>query len=272
MATATLLLCLNETRTGGVRAEWPCRSNLVGEERTGLAHPTRFTPAPAHPASSGGAGPEKAGRTVLLAGASGLVGREILQRLLADESVAAVHALVRRDLELRHPRLTWHRVDFTALPALPRVDEAFIALGTTIKAAGSQAAFRAVDFDAVLAVANAAIAAGATRLGVVSAMGADAHSSVFYSRVKGETEEALSALGFETLVIARPSLLAGDREALGQPVRAGEKIGLKLSRWLSPLIPAHYKPIPAEAVAAGLIRAVRETRGRRIVPSGELQR
>lgn len=200
------------------------------------------------------------------------MGREILQGLLADDSVAAVHTLGRRELPLQHPKLTRHRVDFKALPALPRVGEAFIALGTTIKAAGSQEAFRAVDFDAVLAVAKAAKAAGATRLGVVSAMGADARSKVFYSRVKGEMEEALSALGFETLVIARPSLLVGDREALGQPARIGEELGLKVSRWLSPLIPDNYRPIEARAVARALLDAVRTTQGRRVLMSGEMQK
>lgn len=207
----------------------------------------------------------------LVAGGSGLVGRELLQLLLADPSVAAVHALGRRELPLRDARLVQHRVDFAALPLLPPVDEAFIALGTTIKVAGSQAAFRAVDFDAVVAVAKAAKAAGATRLGVVSAMGADARSRVFYSRVKGEMEQALSRLGFETLVFARPSLLVGDREALGQPVRSGEEIGVRVSHWLAPLIPANYRPIAAPAVAGALLRAVRETTGQRVLLSGEMQ-
>ena len=148
-------------------------------------------------------------RTVLVAGASGLVGREILAGLLTDDSVAAVHSLGRRELDLEHTKLTQHRVDFSkALPALPSVGEAFIALGTTIKAAGSQEAFRAIDFDAVVAVTSAAKLAGAKRLGVVSAMGADRQSGIFYNRVKGETEDALAALGFDTLVIARPSILA----------------------------------------------------------------
>jgi uncharacterized protein YbjT (DUF2867 family) len=227
------------------------------------------------------------GRTVLVAGASGLVGREILQGLLVDPSVAAVHSLGRSKLTVRHPKLTQHRVDFKApstgsgqaastgsgqaLPTLPRLDEAFVALGTTIKVAGSQEAFRAVDYDAVVAIAKAAKAAGARRLGVVSAMGANARSKVFYSRVKGEMEEALSALGFETLVIARPSLLAGDREALGQPLRPGEKIGLNVTRWLGPLIPANYRAIDVKSVARALLAAVRETTGQRIILSGELQ-
>jgi uncharacterized protein YbjT (DUF2867 family) len=210
-------------------------------------------------------------RIAMLAGASGLVGRAILQGLLTDGSVAHVHALVRRDLPLSHPKLTQHRVDFSTLPALPPISEAFIALGTTIKVAGSQAAFRAVDFDAVLAVAKAARAAGATRLGVVSAMGANPRSKVFYNRVKGETEEALSALGFDTLVIARPSFLAGDRESLGQPERGGEKLALKVSRLLAPLIPDNYRSIDADAVAGALLQAVPRLTGRHVLLSGAMR-
>lgn len=208
----------------------------------------------------------------MVAGASGLVGREILQGLLADDSVAAVHSLVRHELPLTHPKLTQHRVDFKALPALPRVGEAFIALGTTIKVAGSQQAFHAVDFDAVVAVAKAAKAAGARRLGVVSAMGASAHSPIFYNRVKGEMEEALSGLDFDTLVIARPSFLAGDREALGQPLRAGEKMALAVSKLLAPVIPANYASVDARAVAAALLKTVPTAQGRRVMLSGELQK
>jgi uncharacterized protein YbjT (DUF2867 family) len=207
---------------------------------------------------------------------------------LADDSVAAVHTLGRRELQLRHLKLTQHRVDFKAastgsgqapstdsgraLPALPRVGEAFVALGTTIKVAGSQEAFRAVDFDAVVAIAKAAKVAGATRLGVVSAMGANARSGVFYNRVKGEMEEALSALGFETLVIARPALLVGDREALGQPARRGEELGLKVSRWLAPVIPDNYRPIEAKSVARALLAAMRTTKGRRVLLPAEMQK
>lgn len=215
---------------------------------------------------------EPGGRRVLLAGASGLVGRELLRELLAEGSIARVHALVRRELSDRHPKLTQHVVDFAALPALPALDEAYIALGTTIKVAGSQGAFRAVDGDAVLAVARAARQARASRLGVVSAMGADAHSRVFYSRVKGETEQALAQLGFATLVIARPSLLVGDRTALGQPVRRGEEIGERVSRLLGFAIPANYRPIEARRVARALARAVPAAAGRRVLLSGEMQR
>jgi len=160
-------------------------------------------------------------------------------------------------LPIQHPKLVQHTVDFKALPALPAVDDVFIALGTTIKVAGSQAAFRAVDFEAVVAVALAAKSSGATKLGVVSAMGADPKSSIFYNRTKGEMEEALASIGFDSLVIARPSMLAGDREALGQPARIGERIALAVSKFLKPLIPANYRAIPARDVAYALITAVK---------------
>ncbi|HSV34185.1 MAG TPA: nucleoside-diphosphate sugar epimerase [Ramlibacter sp.] len=191
---------------------------------------------------------------------------------MADDSVLAVHSLGRRELPLRHPKLTQYRVDFKALPALPRVGEAFVALGTTIKVAGSQQAFRAVDFDAVVAVARAAHAAGARRFGVVSAMGANARSSIFYNRVKGEMEEALSAFGFDALVIARPSFLAGDRQALGQPVRSGEKLALRVSRLLAPLIPSNYASIDPKAVALALLKRLPQARDRQVLLSGEMQK
>lgn len=215
--------------------------------------------------------PAPAARTALVAGATGLVGRAILQGLLADPSVASVHVLARRAPALDHPKLRLQLVDFTALPALPAVDEAYLALGTTIKVAGSQAAFRAVDFEANLAVARAAQAAGARRVGLVSAMGADARSSIFYNRVKGELEDALARLPFEALVVARPSLLVGDRSVLGQPERRGEKIGLRVSRWIGPLIPANLRPIRAEDVARALLRSVPTATGPLVLLSGQMQ-
>lgn len=213
------------------------------------------------------------GKTVLLAGASGLVGRELLAALLADPAVAAVHALGRRALSLHHPKLTSHVVDFAALPPLPRIDEAYVALGTTIKVAGSQAAFRAVDLDAVTAVARAAQSAGATRLGIVSAMGADPSSRVFYNRVKGDMEQAVRALGIDTTVFARPSLLEGDRASLQQPPRPAERWLQAAMRALRPVTPANLRAIAARDVAVSLIEALR-TRGpgAHVLLSGALQR
>ena len=211
---------------------------------------------------------------ILVAGATGLVGRELLRQLLADEN-STIHALLRRDAALPSgPRLHRHRVDFAALPNdLPAPATVLIALGTTIKVAGSQAAFRAVDFDAVLAVARAARAAGATRCAVVSALGADARSGVFYNRVKGAAEAALRELGFARLVIARPSLLVGDRASLGQPTRRGEIWGARIAHPLAPLIPLRWRPIAAARVARAMLRALAAD-GAAVQPleSDELQR
>lgn len=212
------------------------------------------------------------GRVVLVAGATGLVGREIVSALLADSGVAVIHCVGRRPLAAGHPKLHGHVVDFAALPELPRVDECYIALGTTIKVAGSQAAFKAIDLDAVVAVAMAAKAAGATKFGVVSAMGADPQSRVFYNRIKGEMEVALANMELKSLVIARPSLLDGDRTALGQPERGGESFGLMLARRLRPLVPANYRAILAKDVAHALTRAVKAARsGVVTLMSGEMQ-
>ncbi len=203
----------------------------------------------------------------LLAGATGLVGRELL-RLWAGPGT--LHLLLRRPMAVP-PHAAAQVVDFGALPALPPAAWAFCALGTTIRTAGSQAAFRAVDFDAVLAFARAARAAGVKRFGTVSALGANARSANFYSRVKGEAEAALRELGFETLVLARPSLLAGDRESLGQPARPGEKIALALTRPLAGLIPAAWRPIEAATVARALLRTVAEgAPGERVLDSAAL--
>lgn len=211
-------------------------------------------------------------RAVLVAGATGLVGREILALLLADTRVTRVHTLGRKPPAEQHPRLQHHQSDLRQIPSLPTLHAAYIALGTTIKVAGSQAAFRAIDHDAVLAVAAAAHAAGATRLGVVSAMEADPQSWIFYNRVKGETEHALAQIGFATLVIARPSLLVGDRGALQQPSRPGETIGRVVSTLLRPLIPANYRAIRARSVAQALVAGVeRGTPGQQLLLSGEMQ-
>jgi uncharacterized protein YbjT (DUF2867 family) len=121
-------------------------------------------------------------------------------------------------------------------------------------------------------VAKAALAAGARHAGLVSAMGADARSAIFYSRTKGELEEALAQLSFQALVIARPSMLAGDRTSLGQPERGGEQIALRVTRLLRPLIPANYRSIQARDVAHALLREVPRAQGRQVLLSGAMQR
>ncbi|ACS85055.1 NAD-dependent epimerase/dehydratase family protein [Musicola paradisiaca] len=202
-------------------------------------------------------------RRVLIAGATGLVGSQILQALLADSSVTEIHVLSRRDIAMNLPRVTTHIVDFAQLPAtLPAVDEVFLALGTTLRAAGNRAAFRAVDFSANLAVAKAAVAAGATRVAMVSAVGASTQSSAFYSRTKGELEDALSALNLTALVIARPSLLVGNRHDLNQPFRFWERVALTIARPLAAVLPRNYRPVRAKDVALSLVNTLNNANGK----------
>lgn len=209
---------------------------------------------------------------VLLAGATGLIGRALATELRAA-GTAPIHAIVRRvPGQLSDGRLRASVVDFAHLPPLPAAQDAYCALGTTLRQAGSREAFRAVDHDAVIAFAQAARRAGVQRFAVVSALGADPRASAFYNRVKGETESALAALDFPVLLIARPSLLLGDRSALGQPVRPMERLGQWLAWPLAPLLPDSLRPIRADTVARALVAAMREARpGTHVLDSAELQ-
>jgi len=210
-------------------------------------------------------------RTALVAGASGLVGGYLLDALLEAPQYREVHSLGRRPLPKQHPKLVQHTVDFARLggETLPPAQEAFCCLGTTIKKAGSQESFRAVDHDAVLAFASAAKKAGVQRFLVVTALGSDARSRVFYNRVKGETEEALKAMGFESLVILQPSLLLGERAES----RPGERAAIIASRVLAPLLrPLASRPIEARTVARAMVALAHAApQGVRVAPSGELQ-
>ena len=226
--------------------------------------------------------PAVAARVALLAGATCLVGKAVLARLLAGKpsshypdhpDYSAVHCVGRRAPAQQHPRLMVHLVDSFSDFTAPPVDDVFIALGTTLKVAGSREAFRAVDVDAVLALAHAGRAAGATRLAVVSAMGAASRSAVYYNRVKGEMEDAVLKLGFATVVIARPSLLSGDRASLNQAPRLGEQWALRAAQWLNPLIPANYRAVEAAQVANALVDSLQSVgAGQRLLLSGELRR
>jgi uncharacterized protein YbjT (DUF2867 family) len=214
-------------------------------------------------------------RVAWLAGATGLIGRALLPRLLEAGAYAEVHLLVRRPVTgmHSHARLFVHEVDLGALPAqLPSADDVYIALGTTIKVAGSEAAFRRVDHDYVVNVARAGREHGATRLAVVSALGADERSRVFYNRVKGEMQRSIAALGYPCVTIAQPSLLIGDRARLGQPERPGEVWAERLLRPVMRLVPRGVRPIRADDVAAALVAAtLRGTPGLAILGSGAMQ-
>lgn len=190
-----------------------------------------------------------------VAGATGLIGTHLIQLLLADPAYERVIAFTRRPLDgVSSPKLQTMETNFeTAEETLKgiRIDDAFCALGTTIRKAGSQEAFRKVDHDYILAFARAAKAAGAKRFLLVSAMGASASSSIFYSRVKGEAERDIRALGFESLHIFRPGLLIGEREEK----RSGEEIGAALTPFLNPLMIGplrDYRSIRGEVVAGAM--------------------
>lgn len=191
--------------------------------------------------------------TLLLAGATGLVGRHALSRSLADERVTRVVAPTRRPLA-PHPKLLNPIIDSTDLQPEAdwwRVDGAICALGTTRAKAGSAAAFRAIDFDYTLAVATQIRRHGATRFALTSSMGADAGSRFFYPRVKGELEDAVRALGFDALTIVRPGMLGGERA----DAEMLERITGVVLRTLAPILPAVAKISPAPTVAAFLLDA-----------------
>ena len=195
-------------------------------------------------------------KTLLLVGATGLVGLEVVRQALADRAIERVVALTRRPLELRHLRLENQVVDFDALPteaAWWSVDAVICTLGTTMRQAGSRAAFRKVDHDYVLAVARQARAHGAEVFALTSSLGAKAGSGNFYLRTKGEIECDLAAEGFTSLTFVRPSLIGGKREKQRWP----EALGLKVFAVMAPVLPRRYRIAPAERIAASLLAAVR---------------
>lgn len=195
----------------------------------------------------------------LLAGGSGLVGRALAARW---HGPGTLHVLLRPAARVRVALPAHARAlvvdDYARLPPLPRAVSACCALGTTLAAAGSAAAFEAVDLHAVLAFAQAARRAGVTRLAVVSSLGADPAARGLYLRTKGRAEQALRALGFPTLVIVRPSLLLGDRSALDQPARPAERLAQALAAPLAALAPARLRPVPAGRVATAMLDALRD--------------
>lgn len=210
-------------------------------------------------------------RTALVAGATGLVGRSLVAQLLADARYSRVTTVGRRAVAgAATPKLRHLTADLAAPQGLPACDDVYIALGTTIKAAGSQAAFAAVDLHGVANLAKAALEQGAQRVAVVSALGADASSGVFYSRTKGEMEAAVSVLGYRRVVFARPSFLGGEREEK----RPGEGWGIALTNALGPLVPKKYRVVPAAAVARALVAALTNDGpdGVKVLESDELQR
>lgn len=201
-------------------------------------------------------------RTALLLGATGLVGGHCLQLLLQDNAYEKVVALVRKPLARSHPKLESLVVDFESLErnaAHMRTHDIFCCLGTTIKQAGSQAAFRKVDFEYPYHLAQLAADNAAEQFLLVSALGANARSTIFYNRVKGEIEDAIAALPFRAVHLMQPSLLLGER----QETRRGERLGEAVFHatapiWIGPL--RKYRPIAAHTVARAMLHLALQQR------------
>ena len=212
-------------------------------------------------------------RNALILGASGLVGGALLRILLNDSTYSEVRAVVRRPLEIRHTKLREHIIDFETLGAHKKifaVDDVFCCLGTTIKQAGTRENFRRVDFHYPVEAAITAHAAGAQSYYIITAMGSNPRARIFYNRVKGETEEALSTIPFAALHIFRPSLLLGERIE-NAPASGLRRKFLQRCRFFSgPL--KKYMPIDATVVARAMARAAQSgTRGVFIYESSQIQ-
>jgi uncharacterized protein YbjT (DUF2867 family) len=190
---------------------------------------------------------------LLLVGATGLVGQSVVRQALSDSRVEKLIAVTRKPLP-PHPRLENPTVDFDALPAdAPwwAVDGGICTLGTTMRQAGSHQAFRKVDVDYPLAVAGLLREHGAKSFAFNSSIGADPKARAFYMRVKGEVEQRLIALGFSSLTLLRPSGILGPRKAH----RKWEARTIRVFHSLRPILPRHYRVVPADKIAKALIEA-----------------
>ena len=192
---------------------------------------------------------------VVVAGATGLTGGFLINELENNSSFDSVIALTRKDRK-NTEKTTWKVIDFEDSTALAEVtkgaDVVFCCLGTTIKKAGSQDAFYKVDYEYVVNLAKAARSNNVRQFSIMSSMGADAKSKIFYSRVKGETEEAIRGLGFDELILFQPSLLLGPRDER----RFGESLGIFFGKLFSTLLfgkMKNYHPIHVSNIARAMV-------------------
>jgi uncharacterized protein YbjT (DUF2867 family) len=217
--------------------------------------------------------PDGGGSSALVLGATGLVGGLCLELLLADPAWSRVTVVARRPSGRSHPRLAEVVAGFERLEEHAdafAVDDVFCCLGTTIRKAGSQEAFLRVDHDFPVAAARLASARGARRFLLVTALGADAGSRVFYNRVKGEVERDVSAIPFEGVALLRPSLILGDRAER----RTAETLAQRLAPLAAPLLVGplrRYRAVDARAVARAMVRLASDGfRGVRVVENDEI--
>jgi uncharacterized protein YbjT (DUF2867 family) len=210
-------------------------------------------------------------KTALIAGSTGLIGSQLLQLLLSDTYYDAVKAISRKPLEITHPKLENIVLDFDKLTEYHdklKADDIFCCLGTTIKKVKTKEKFRTVDFDYPVELAKLAKANGAEQYLLVSALGADKKSGIFYNQVKGEVEEAIEQVGFKSYQIFRPSLLMGERKEN----RAGEEAGKVVFKYFGFLVPKKYKGIESSKVARAMQKlAAQHAQGVHVHESKELQ-
>ncbi len=208
--------------------------------------------------------------SALLLGSTGLTGGLLLELLLQSEHYSKVTIYVRKPTGLNHPKLIEVLVNFETIETAVEADDVFCCLGTTIKIAKTKEAFEKVDLHYPLKIASLQQKAGSKQFLVVSAMGASAKSSIFYSRTKGLMEEGLAKIGFESLYVFRPSFIVGNRKE----ERIGEKIGIAFSTILAPLMIGalrNYRPVKAADIAASMVKhALSGQTGKRVILSGEI--
>jgi uncharacterized protein YbjT (DUF2867 family) len=207
-------------------------------------------------------------KTAIIIGATGLVGNVLTDELLKDNRYEKVRILVRKKIEKQHPKLEQIIFDFNAPDsALIFGDEVYCCLGTTIKKAGTKEAFRKVDFDYPQTIAKIAKKNGIKQFSIISSMGANPNSKIFYSKVKGEIEEALKQIDFQSLIIVRPSMLLGNRGEF----RLGERIGKVFMNLFSIFIPKNFKAVTATKVAKTMVLALnKRNKGITCIESNEI--
>lgn len=210
-------------------------------------------------------------KTALIAGATGLIGKQLVQLLLHDSYYTKVKAISRKPIGIEHPKLENIVTDFDQLEQLTgqlQADDVYCCLGTTIKIAKTKEAFRKVDYDYPVLLGEIAKVNGATQYLLVSALGSDKKSNIFYNRVKGEVEEAIRSLGFKSYHIFRPSLLLGERTE----ERTGEGAATTFFKIFGFLVPLKWKAIDSGKVAHAMFRIAQQNKaGYHVHESVEMQ-
>ena len=210
-------------------------------------------------------------KTALIAGSTGLIGKQLLELVLDDPYYSEVKAISRKPIAIANPKFKNIVLDSDGLEANAdqlKADDVFCCLGTTIRNAGSKAAFRKIDYEYPLELARITKSQGASQYLLVTALGSDKNSSVFYNKVKGEVEDAIDAINFQTHHIFRPSLLMGPRSES----RSGEEAAKVFFRYFGFLVPLKYKGIESIKVAKAMLHFAKQNQsGKFIHESKELQ-